>query len=201
MLRQRLRTRRSPLPLVGRTLLVLVALTLVWYGLMLLGLALKFSPGDIDGISGYRSIYDSLAALEQEDITEDARLIVAVAGLFACLIFGLLALRELPRPYLARGEMALLEDERGAVTVEPRAVERVAEGAAGGHPSVSGVSGRLGDDELTVNVHVRRPADLAETLSDVRESVREALKLHELPAMPVHVTLTGFEGPQRRELN
>ncbi len=85
--------------------------------------------------------------------------------------------------------------------VEPRAIERVAETAAMRNPAVTETSGRYGTDELAVNVSVRRARDVPGTLTDVHRRVRQALEQHGLPAVPVDVTLAGFDRKQRRELN
>lgn len=201
MLRQRIRTHSSRVIVVGRVLLVLFALALIWYGLMLLLLALKISPETVDTLSGYRTAYDYLAGLTPEDITGVTRLIAAIAGLLAFLLFGYLALQELPRPYLARSDWRFSEGQRGFTEIEPRAIERVAEAAALEQREVSSVSGRYGTDDIVLNVEVRRARDVAETLRAVRHGVRESLERHGLPSVPVNVTLTGFDRKQRRELS
>ncbi len=201
MPRQRLRSRTSPIAYVGRAILILVAVGLLWYGLMMVLLALKVSPDAIDAISGYRTAYDYLAALVADDVGGSTRLITALAGVAGFLLFGYLALKEIPRPYLARTDLRLREDDRGVVDVRPRAIERIAETAAGEHPAVSSATGRYGTDELAVDLGVKRARDLDETLSDVQGRVLHALSDHELPPTPVVVTLTGFDRKQRRELS
>src|SRR5660398_118809 len=84
-------------------------------------------------------------------------------------------------------------DERGAVEVGPRAVERVAEVAAVEHPAVNAVAGRLEDEEVTVNLTVTSPRGVDETLTDVHRRVREALTRHDLGDRTVNVTVTGFD--------
>lgn len=200
MLRQRLRARTSPLAYLGRALLVLASLALVWYGIMLLLLALKFSPDTVNALSGYRDAYDYLAGLDEDDASGRVRLIAGLAGLAAFFLFGLLAWKEIPRPYLARSELALDDEPRGVVTVEPRAIERAAESAALEHPGVSSASARFGSDDVAVDVEVRRAREVAGALHAVQGRVREALRRHGLPALPVNVTLTGFDRKQRREL-
>ncbi len=201
MLRQRIRARQSPLRFIGRLILVLVCLILIWYGAMLVLLALKVAPDTVNDVSGYRGVYDHLASIETEDVTDETRIVTAVAGLFSFLFFGYLALKELPRPYLARGGVRLADDDRGTLDVQPRAIERVAEAAASENPAVSSANGRYGGDDLTVNLSVRRARDAAETLRDVQQRVTVALQQHELPAVPVSVILTGFDRQQRRELS
>jgi len=201
MLRQRLRLRRSPLALLGRGLLVVICLALVWYGLMLLLLALKVSPEPINSVSGYRSAYDGLAGLSAEDVSAGKRLVAALVGLTAFLLFGYLALKELPRPYLARHDLRLAEDERGAVDVEPRAIERIAELAAGGGAGIGGARARYETDRLAVDLSVRRAREVPEALRGAQQRVRAALGDHDLPQLPVDVTLTGFDRKQRRELS
>lgn len=201
MLRQRLKVVSSPLALVGRALLLLFAVALIWYGLMLVLLALGVAPETVDQISGYRTAYDYLAGLVPEDISDTTRIVVAASGLAAFLLFGYLALKELPRPYLARAGSEIQADERGAVEIGPRALERVAEVAAAESRGVGSVAGRLEDDEVTVNVRLTTPRGVDDTLADVHRRVREALDMHDLGGRTVNVTVTGFDRQRRRELS
>lgn len=200
MLRQRLRIGTSPLALLGRIVLVLGALALVWYGAMLVLLAFKLSPHTVNQLSGYRSAYNSLAGLKPRDITADTRLIAGLAGLAGFLVFGYLAVREIPRPYLTRGELRLRDDERGVVDVAPRAIERVVESAALEREAVQAAAARYASNELTVNISVTRARELPDILRAVRAASHEQLAVHGLPDLPVNVTLTGFERTRRREL-
>ena len=201
-MRQRVRAHDSPVTYLNRLVLVLVCLAVIYYAVMLLLLALKVSPQAVNAISGYRPALDFLDRLRPNEFPGGtARLIAALAGLLAFLLFLALALRELPRPYLARTQLPLAEDHRGALTVEPRAIERVAEAAAVENPSVSSAAGRYGGDQIELNVHVRRAYDVADTLRDVRRRAVEALGRHDLPPMPVNVTLAGFDRELRRELS
>ena len=201
MLRQRVRGRTSPLLVVGRVVTLVFALALVWYGLMTLLLALKVSPSTVNSISGYRTTFDWLSGLSPTKVDgATTRGIVAGAGVLAFLVFGYLALKQLPRPYLGRHDLDLPSDERGEVTVEPRAIERLAEVAATRHPAVTDARGRYAIDDLSVDLTVRRARDLADTLREAQLRVVHALEQHELPAIPVHVTLTGYDQRHRREL-
>ena len=201
MLRGRIRIETSPTIIIGRVVLVLFSLALFWYGLMVVLLALKVAPDTVNSISGYRSAFDYLAGLTPDDITDRVRLIAAIAGIVAFLLFGYLALKQFPRPTLTRSDLTLAESEQGDVTIEARAIERVAEGAAGQSPAISGASGRWSGGDLAVNVRVNRARELPDTLRDVQRRVREAMQQHELPAVPVSVVLAGFDRKQRRELN
>lgn len=199
MIRQRLRAHESPLRFVGRLVLVIVSLLVFWYGAMLVALAFKVSPDSVERLSGYRSAFDFLAGLEPDDVSGTARLVVGLAGVAAFLVFGFLALKEIPRPYLARAETRLREDARGRLVVEPRAIERAVEAAASSHAWVSEASARYGDDALALAVTVDRSGDVAGALRELREQSRESLMRHELPLVPVNVELAGFESQRRRE--
>jgi hypothetical protein len=200
MLRQRLRSRTSPLALLGRLVTLLFALALVWYGAMLVLLAFKASPADVNAISGYRTAFDWLAGLQTADVSGGTlRAIVAGAGVLAFLVFGYLATRELPRPYLARRDLPLEADEHGRVVIEPRAVERLAEVAATSDPAIASARGRYSVDDITLDVSVRRERDLGGTLRAVQRRVTDALEEHHLPSMPVNVTLAGYDRRRRRE--
>ena len=200
MLRQRIRLRSSAFALIGEALLVLVALALVWYGLMVVLLALEVDPGTVNAMSAYRDIYDFLAGLSIGDVDWLFRLIAGLAGLATFLFALWLAWKELPRPYLARSDVPLRDDEQGVIIVRPRAVERAAEVAATEHPDVTSASGRYESGGLAIEISVRRARELPETLRDVQRRVRETLDRHELPSLPVTVTLTGFDRKTRREL-
>jgi len=125
MIRQRINLRTPLLAYVVRALTVVLALALLWYGLMVLLLAVKVSPHTVNSISAYRTLYNDAAGLSQGDFTTVRRLIAGFAGLIAFLLFIYLALQELPRPYLARGEVRLEERERGNTVIRPRAMEEV----------------------------------------------------------------------------
>jgi len=200
VLRQRLRSRASPFAFVARALVVLLALALLWAGVVIALLALKVGEDAVDSISGYRAAFDYLAGLEPEDVNGGAtRAIVAGAGVLAFLLFGYLAQRELPKPSLGRQDLELSDD--GSLTVEPRAIERLAETAAQRNQGVADATGRYATGELVVGVAVRRARDAAEILGDVQSSVHDALRRHGLPEMPVSVVLTGYEPKTKRELN
>ena len=199
--RQRIRERPSVLMVVGRIVPLVLALGLIWYGLMLVLLALKVSPSTVNSISGYRTAFNYLSGLTPDDVDGGVtRAIIAGGGIAAFLVFGYLAFKQLPRPYLARRELPLVTDEHGEVSVEPRAIERIAEVAASMHPAVTDARGRYSVDDLAVDVSVRRARDLATTLHDAQQRVADALEEHELPAMAVNITLTGYDR-QRRELH
>jgi hypothetical protein len=201
MLRQRVRTRSFPFARIAADAVVVIfALALVWGGAMLVLLAFKTSPGTVDRLSGYRTAYDYLAGLEPADISGESRLIAAGGGLIACLTFGYLAWRAIPRPYLARTGLRLAGDERGTVDVNARAIERAAEIAALDHPAVAAARARYATDDLTVDVSAGRADTLADTLQDVHQRARDSLARHELPALPVNITLVRFERKNRREL-
>ena len=202
MLRQRVHTRPSPLAFIQRLLELALALALIWYGLILAGLALDvIGRGSADSYSGYRTAYDFLADLLAGRASDSARLIAVVAGLVAFFLLLTVAFKQLPRPYLARHDLELEAGDRGTVTVEPRVVEHLAEGIALQHPAVASASGRFGTDDLAVLLELRRARDLPDTLRTVQRSVSTGLERHGLPIVPVNVTMTGYDRSSKRELN
>ncbi len=201
MIRQRINFRTPLLAYIVRGLTLVLALGLVWYGLMVVLLAVKVAPHTVNSISAYRTLFGDAAGLRPADFTTAVRFIAGFAGLIGFLLFIYLAWQELPRPYLARGEVNLDANDRGATVVKPRAIERMAEVAARGNENVSTVAGRLGDQQLTVEVAMRRASVAADTLTDVRTRVLADLDRHQLPDLPVNVTLTGYDRKTRRELS
>ena len=201
MLRQRLRSRGAGLVLAPKALVVLASLLLIWGGLVVGLLALKVGPDGVQSVTGYRSVYDFFRDLGPADFDSATRAILAGAGVLALLICGYLALKQLPRPYLARHDLDLSRDDRGEVVVAPRAIERLAEAAAGRGSGVAAAAGRYGTDDLAVDVTLARARDVEDSLRGVQAAVREALADHGLPVLAVNVTLTGYRPKARRELN
>ena len=199
MPRQRLREHTSFLMMAGRLVTLLLAVAMVWYGLMALLLAVKVSPSTVNSLSGYRTAFNWLSGLTPGDVDgATTRVIIAGAGVLAFLVFGFLAFKLLPRPYLARRDLPLHSDPRGQLTIEPRAVERLAEVAATSDAAVSDARGRYSVDDLAVDVTVRRARDVATTLREAQSRVVRALAEHELPAMPINITLAGFDRDRRK---
>lgn len=201
MIRQRIHLRIPVLAYIVRLLTIVLALGVLWYGLMVVLLAVKVSPHTVNSISAYRTLYDDAAGLKAADFTTARRLIAGFAGLIVFLVFVYLAAQELPRPYRARRDLELEKRERGETVIKPRAIERVAELAAHANPDVAAAAGRLGDHQLTVDVVMRRASVAADTLGDVRTRVRADLDRHQLPDLPVNVTLVGYDPKTRRELS
>jgi hypothetical protein len=196
VIRQRINMRRRTGAFLARSLTIAFALALVYGGVLTVLLALKLrglGPVQINRLSGYRTADHWLAGLNRRDFTTAHALIAGFGGLLLFLFFAMLVVRALPRPYLTRGEIGFPVEERGATIVRPRAVERIAEVAAQGNEHVIGATGRLGDGELHVDIGIDTAPAAAETLSDVRRRVRDQLGRHDLPPMPVNVTLTGYE--------
>lgn len=200
-MRQRVRLRRSLALRVVEALTLVLALALLWYGLMVVLLSVKVPPHTVNAISAYRTVYNWAAGLTPGDFTTAVSLIAGVGGLIVLLVLGGVALAALPRPYLARGEFDLGGDGRGTTVIEPRAVERVAELAARGNPGVTGAAGRLGDRELAVDIAIGRAAQAADILRDVHARVGQELTRHELPPLPVDVILAAYNPTTRRELS
>jgi hypothetical protein len=201
MTRQRVNLRTPGLGHLVALLTLVLAIALVWYGLMVVLLAVKVSPHTVNSLSAYRTLYDDVANLKPSDFTTLRRLVAGFAGLIAFLLFLYLACKAWPRPYLTRGEITIDHGRHGSTAVQPRAFERVAEIAARGNPDVTAATGRVGDEELTVGIDSRRASAIAETLIDVHQRVEAELEKHELPHLPVTVTLTGYDRQTRRELS
>ncbi len=183
-MRQRIPARTPALAYLARAFALALALIVFWYGLMLCLLALKIAPGTVNSISGYRSVYEYFAKLGPAEFSAGVRLLAGFGGLLAFLMLGFLALQELPRPHLARGDLALAEEELGSLLVRPRALERIAERAAAGQSEVTSASARLGDRALSVGITVSRAGTVADTLRGVRHHVHEAIAAHSFPTYP-----------------
>jgi hypothetical protein len=115
------------------------------------------------------------------------------------VIFGYLAWRAVPRPYLARTDLRMPGDGRGGVEIKAHAIERAVEIAALDHPAVAGARARYATDDLTLHVSASHADALGAMLEDVHQRVRDSLARHELPALPVNITLVRLERPHRRE--
>ena len=198
MIRQRVNLRRAPWALLTRSLAVVFALLLVYGGVLDALLALKaIGPDQIEKLSAYRTIFHWVAELHRSQFTTAIALIAGFGGLVVFLFFIFLSGQALPRPYFTRTTVDLPGD-RGETLVRPRAVERIAEVAARGNGHVMGATGRLGDDELYVDVGLDDAATAVQALRDIRDRVAAGLADHQIPSMPVNVTLTGYD-PTRRD--
>lgn len=196
---QRLRLKGSALSAIaGRILVVLLAGLLVWYGALLVLLALKVSPQTINDLSGYRDAYNYLSTLQPADID---RLVVAIAGLVVALGAGTLVWRGLPRPHLARSALTLpaTESQRGQTAIQPRALERAVEGAAIEHPAVHSARARFDDGTLALAITAIDAGNTARTLHEVRDRAHESLARHQLDLSTVDVTLAGYDHMNRRD--
>jgi hypothetical protein len=201
VIRQRIHLRTSALAYLVRLITIVLGLALVWYGAMVILLAVKVSPHTVNSISAYRTLYHDVTGLNSGDFTTTVRLIGGFGAFLAFLLLSYLALQELPRPYLARGPLTLTDEPTGETTTKPRAVERLAEIAAQQNSAVTAASGRLGEQELNVSIDTSRALLAAETLNDVRRRVKSALQTHELTDLPVNVVLTGYDRKTKRELS
>jgi hypothetical protein len=201
MPRQRIRARLPSLAVGGHIVAVVLLLAIAYYGIVLglVGLG-AISPGIGDAISGYRTVFDAVAGATPEDADGVARIVAGVGGLLAFLLFAFLAFKQIPRPQLARSEVELERDDRGVVTLSPRAVERAVESAALGNPAVSSVRGRYGTEDVAVDLTVTRARDLEQTLHDVHRRARRALEVHDVPSVPVNVTVMKFGGEAQRRV-
>lgn len=202
MTRQRIHARTPALALIVRLLTILLAAALIYGGAMLILLAVKVSPQTVNSISAYRTVFDKAAGLHHAQFTTRVSLIAGFAGLLVFLAFVYLATLELPRPYLARGDLSVPSDDaRGRTIARARAIERVAEIAACRQQDVTAAAGRIADDQLNVEISVRRASPLEHTLADAQARVARALSEHELPQLAVNVIATGYDPQTTRELS
>ena len=144
-LRTRVRLRTPALAYLVRLITIVLGLALVWYGAMVILLAVKVAPHTVNSISAYRTLYHDVAGLKSSDFTTAVRLIAGFGGFLAFLLLFFLALQELPRPYLARGPLKLADKPEGETTTGPRAIERLAAIAAQRPPAVAAGARRRGD--------------------------------------------------------
>lgn len=201
MMRQRIHLETSVLTsAVIRALAFLLGAAFVFYGVMLVMLATKVSPGTVDAISGFRTAYDYLAGLEAADISGADRAIVAGAGLLVGIGAALLLWRALPRPHLARHPLLLSAEEIGETVVRPRAMERVVELAALEDPRVTAARARFDDEGVVLTLRAKDAQHLVEILRGARSRARQSLERHGLELEMVDVTFAGYEASTRREL-
>lgn len=200
MPRQRLGLPGGVLTTLGQKLMVLVGLALVWGGAVVVLLAAGVAPADVQTYTGWRTVYDELAALGPASWDDTTAIVVAVVGVVLFLVLLRLGWAQRITPHLARTDEVLRDDELGTVTVDPRAIERAAEIAAGRGAAVHAVRARLGEDELTVTIHARGADEIAETLRGAQQRVRAALQDTGTPEQSVRVVVTRFTAPSTRDL-
>jgi hypothetical protein len=200
MPRQRLGLPSGVLTTIGQKLMLLVGLALIWGGAVVALLAAGVAPADVQGVTGYRTVYDELAAVGPATWDDTTAIVIAVAGVV--LFVALLALGWAQRitPHLARTDLVLTDDDLGVVTVDPRAIERAAEIAAGRGAAVHAVRARLGEDGMSITIHARGAAEIPDTLRGAQQRVRAALQDAGTPQQTVRVVVTRFTAPSTREL-
>lgn len=194
MTRQRIRVRQIGLSDLGLRLLVsLLAVAIAFYGVMVVLAALKVDPRTIDHASAYRTVYHHLTSITADQISGRDRLIVAAAGLLCAALFGPVAWRALPRPYLARtGLDTPAAPGSGSTDVAPRAIERIAEVAARHSTNVEDATARYGTATVDLRVRLRNAERLLEELTDIQQRAREGIRAHGLPdTTTIDVTLAG----------
>ena len=201
MTRQRIHLRTSPIAALVGLLTLLLALALVWYGAMVILLAVKVAPHTVDALSAYRWLYDRASGVTAADFSTAVRLIVGFGGLLGFLFCVWLAFGSVPRPRLSRGPIVLAEGRRGTTVARPRALERVVECAARANEYVVDPTCRLGHERLHLSVQIRRAAEAANVLGDVQRRAAAALDRHQLPDLPVDITATGYAPTTRRDLS
>jgi hypothetical protein len=199
LVRRTVRVRGGRGQALGRALAGLLGLVVAYAGLMVVLLATKSGPDTVDAASGYRSIVDAVGGLTDADATGTLRLAAGIGGLVAFLVLVPLALAQVPRVKVPRGHVDLTTDERGTVTVEPRAVERALEHAAARVDGVSAAAARWETGSATVAVTADRADGLPDRLEQVKGAATDALARHGLPTADVRVLLARFtETPTRR---
>lgn len=196
--RLRLRSSLRISSLGVRAAALLAGAILVFYGAMAALLAVKVSPQTIDSLSGYRSVYDALAAIAAVDVGGGARLIAGISGAASLLVLGLLALGALPRPRFGRPAQAISREEGRIVEVAPRAFERLAEVGAAREVAVSGTRARYADECLELAIEVDSADEAGRVLGSIAARARDELRGHGLPEPVVDVTLQSFQATTRR---
>lgn len=181
---------------LGSALVALLALALIFYGLMVILLAVKVDPGFVNAISGYRTAFDALSGIGADSVDGVDRAIVAGAGLLAFVLFGLIAYGALPRPYLTRNDLHLRDGGRGVDVVAVKAVERIAERAARGG-GVADASARYERNRLQLDLEIVPTGELLELADAVRGRLTAAFDTVQVPEPQTEISITGVEQPER----
>lgn len=200
MPRQRLGLPSGILTTLGQKLMLVVGLALIWGGAVVVLLTAGVAPADVQTYTGFRSVYDELAAVGPASWSDTTATIIAIAGVLLFVVLLRLGWAQRITPHLARTDVVLTDDEIGTVTVNPRAIERAAEVAAGRGAAVHAVRARLGEDDITITIHARGADEIPDTLRGAQERVRAALQDAGTPQETVRVVVTRFTAPSTREL-
>jgi hypothetical protein len=80
MTRQRIHLRTPALAYLVRLFTVAFGAALVWYGAMVILLAVKVSPHTVNNLSAYRTLYHDIVSLHPGDFTTPVRLIAGFGG-------------------------------------------------------------------------------------------------------------------------
>jgi hypothetical protein len=199
MPRQRLGLPHGVLTSIGRRLMALVGLVLIWGGGVVLALTAGAAPRDVDAWSGYRTVQREIGAFGPANWPDTTALVIAIGAVLLASVLLVLGWAQRLTPHLARTDVVLADLPEGRTTVSPRAIERAAEVAARREPGLHAVRARLGDDELTITVHARGADVLPELLRGVQRRATVALTEGGVPQKSVRVVVTRFSAPSTRE--
>ncbi len=191
MIRQRIRVRGRRIgTMTGALLVSVLALGLMFYGVIVILAAFKVGPHTLNSVSAYATIRDRLTEIDAGNITVLDRIIVAAAGLACLLVFAPLTWKALPRASLARQVTGLdTPGEHGRTELAPRAIERAAEVAAGRHDLVGRAIARCSSGRIEVRVELSRPDEITPVLREIQARVQETLSDHGLPRQRIDITL------------
>jgi hypothetical protein len=197
MIRQRVRISRDAFTVAGLLVLAVLALALIWGGAVVLALAAGAAPGDVAAASGYRDAWAAVRDVRPDDLA--GRWWLVAAGALAAVLLGRLAFAQLPRPRLARHDLALGAPGAG-LDVAPRAIEHVVEHAAREVDGVRSARALLGDADVVIGLGVTQRAVPAAVLADAHARATAALVRHGLPPLVVHALITHTDRNDKRSL-
>ncbi len=177
------------------------ALALIYGGAVAVALSAGVSGSDLSRWTGVDEAYRRVAALDPASWSTTTSAIIAATGIVLALALLRLAWAQRLVPQRVRHAVDLEGSGPGTTTVRPRAIERAAEVAASRDPGVREAKASLGDDAMTVHLHVLDAQRLPELLQDAERSTRTALRDAGIGEdVPIQLTVTRFSAPSRTEL-
>lgn len=186
---------------LGQKLMFVIALGLIYGGVVALALAAGVSGRDLEQFTGAGWLQDELASIDLASWSQSTTIAVAIGGVVLAALCVRLAWAQRLVPQRTRLAHELETDGVGRTTVQPRAIERAAELASTEDPGVRAAKATLTADEITVHLHVRDAERLPDLLRAAKSRTTAALSAAGMADdVDVRLTVTRYSTPSRTEL-
>lgn len=185
---------------LGQKFMLIPALALMYGGAVAIARSAGLRGPDLERWTGVSSVVTQVGALNPSTWDQTVAAVVVAAGLVLFPLLLWLAWAQRLVPQRVRHAIDLATHGPGVTSVRPRAVERAAEVAASHDPGIRQARAALTDDGMTIHLHVRDAARLADLLREAEVRAQDALLDAGISDVPLRLAVTRFSAPSRTEL-